>query len=168
MSQLAGHKGGHGRCITCQHKDRAAIEDAVIGGMAYATAAELYGLSSSALHRHMDRHRSVALVKVEPAELVATGGDSTTNELEALLVTAKAQMASAGSVTQALAALEAALKIVVARGAWHEREMARRPSVVVNLLTTPAWIELRTKLMEALAPYEAARIAVSNVLNGEQ
>jgi hypothetical protein len=133
--------------------------------MAIAKAAKLYGLSSSALQRHMDRHRNMALVRVEPTELVVTG-DSTTDELEALLVTAKAQMANAGSVTQALAALEAALKIVVARGAWHEREIARQPKTVVNLLTTPAWIEARTKMMRALAPFDDARIAVSNVLHG--
>jgi hypothetical protein len=157
LSQAA-HKGGHGKCITCLHKDRAAIEDAVSGGMPIAKAAKQFGgLSASALQRHMDRHaRSTALVRVQPSEIIIAtqAGDSTASELEALLITARTQLETAGSVTQALAAIDAVLKIVVARGAWQERVAARQPSPTINLLTTPSYRKLRGIVFDQLTAHD--------------
>jgi len=171
----AGHRGGWGKCSVCLHKDRDAIEQAVIGGLAIAKVAKQFGLSSSALQRHKDRHASTSLVRVTSTQIVPTG--DTGDELESLLAEAKALIANAASTTQLADAIDKALKVVVARGAWHEREMARQPSTVINLLTEPAWQEMRTQVMQAIEAHDlkhhgtnesaSARFAVSTALGQE-
>jgi len=171
--RVARQKGGWGRCTTCAHNDRPAIEEAVVGGVSIAQVAKQFGLSSSALQRHMDRHGHTSLVKITPAGAIATG-DSTADELEALLQEAKARLANAGSSTQALDAIDKALKVVIARGAWQEREILRRPAATVNLLTTQEWLETRGLFVKGLEAHDlkyhghdhasSARLAVDTAL----
>ena len=102
--------------------------------------------------RRNREHRTPAL-RLQPSQIIRAtpAGDSTASELEALLVTAKEQLRTAGSTTQVLATLEAILKIVVARGAWQ----ARQPSVVLNVADIPGYRDFTVAMERALLSHDA-------------
>lgn len=123
-----------------------------MGGLSIAKVAKQFGLSPSAIQRHMDRHGRTSLVNLTPA--IISTGEPTADELEALLQEAKARLASAGSHSQALDAIDKALKVVIARGAWEERRIMRQPAATVNLLVTREWLELRAIFVEVLTAHD--------------
>src|SRR5260370_11513708 len=156
----ATSKGGWGKCTVCAHPDREAIEAAIGSGQPIAKVAKSHGLSRSAVHRHLDRHRSRTFA-VQPSQIIRAtpAGDSTAAELEALLLDAKAQLQTAGSTTQTLATIEAMLKIVVARGQW----LARHPSgAPINVLSTPNWMAARWVLLDVLSPFPDLRARIDD------
>jgi transposase-like protein len=161
--KTAGHHGGWGRCSTCLHKDRSAIEAAITAGASLAATAKRFGLSPSALQRHIDRHPRAALVKVTPrrAALVNSGGDDTSTKLMGLLAAVETILDNAGSTTQALDAIREARALVVAHGSWQlEREkvmLLRQPAAAVDLMKSEEFVAARTVMMKVLDHHPEAR-----------
>jgi hypothetical protein len=133
--------------------------------MSLSKVAEKYGISRASLKAHRDNHLSAALQGVKESRLFGPGTKAK-DRLEAMIQTAETLLAAArkdGNVGQALTAVRE-LRATVELLAKITGELDDRPTTVINLLTTPAWVQARQAIVDALAPFPEARLAVANRL----
>src|SRR5262245_50689175 len=139
-------------CSICRHGARQAIDESLVAGTPYRDVSKRFGVTPSALTRHRKAHLSPALVAVN-AERERHGTDTVADRIEALYRKAAAilqRVDEAGATGQALAAIRE-LRSLCELLARITGELDERPQVaVVNLHTTPEWIELRTAILAAL------------------
>jgi hypothetical protein len=150
-------------CTVCRHPDRAAIDRAIVAGEALRNIAERVSLSVTALHRHKSDHLPAALVAAKAADdtgraLDVIGQLQTINRV-AFGILKEARDARDGAT--ALKAIDRIQKQIELQ-AKLLGDLDERP--VVNVLLTPEWATVRAVIVEALAPYRDARIAVAERL----
>ncbi len=152
-------------CTVCLHPEREAIDACLVSGRPLREIAGQWGLSSSALHRHSQRHVSAALAAVQ-AEREAKGAASLLDRVEGLITRTEGLLTAAeqdGKVSAALAAVRELRGLLELLGK-ASGELDTRPVTVVNLQASPEWLELRAAIFMALQPYPEARAAVSGRL----
>jgi hypothetical protein len=146
----------------------------MVAGTPTRSIAARFGVSQSALLRHTHNHPTVSLVKVTNEPIVLGGDDTVSTQLASLLKRSLSAVDAAeksGSLNQSALHFKELRATIVAIGAWQEQQArlaaSRRTETVVDLMTTPEWIELRTVLMGALMPMEfaKARLAVAAALH---
>ncbi len=156
-------------CTVCKHESRAEIDAALLKNEPLRDIAGQYDLSKGALDRHKKGHITEALAKAKEAEAVSDA-DSLLNEVQALLTEAKELMAEARKgkgvkpgenvrtallgVREVRACMELLAKL---RGQLNE-------GANVNILINPQWVTIRAVLLQALAPFADARVAVAKSL----
>jgi len=151
-------------CTVCAHPDRDAIDRAIVAGQGAPEIAALYRVSSDAVLRHKGGH-------IRPLVLQA---QRNADESRALDIIAQLKVINHTSLAVLKEAREArdgelALKAVdrihkqIELQAKLLGELDERP--VVNLLIAPEWLALRGRLLAALAPYPAARLALAEALH---
>ena len=167
---------GH-RCHCCTHRERAAIDLALARGVSAYALSKRYGVSTHALYRHAKAHLPPQL----RAQLIA-GPDvdidldrlreTESQSLLANLVALRHRLFAALDVAE-----EAADGNMLSRiaGQLHRNfELIGKllgdlgigqTTINQNVLVLPMYLELRIGLVEALAPYPEARIAVAEVLH---
>lgn len=149
-------------CTICTHTERAAIDRELVTGDAYRHIASRYGVSTTALQRHKADHLPPALAQAKQAEAVADADDLLRQvaalRSKALSLLLKAEQA--GDFRTALAGIREARGCVelLARMVGELQDTA-----TVNIVT-PAWLDVRRALMDALRPHPEARIAVADRL----
>jgi hypothetical protein len=157
-------KGGRGKCAACEHEKQDDLNADLISKISLSKLSEKYGISRASLKAHKDNHLTPALAAVQ-AEKFGVGTKATAR-LEAMLQTVESLLTKArttGNVGQALTAVRE-LRATIELLAKITGELDERPTTVINLLTTEAWIQARQAIVEALAPYPEARLAVANRL----
>jgi len=155
-------------CNCCTHPDRDDIDAAIVAGESVRSIGARFGVSPWSVSRHHTRHLSPALT----GTLLPPGSDGREpfpERLERLYALAEAmyvEAVSAGHGAQALNLLKEMRgqleTIGRATGQYDDRSVA-----VLNLHTAPEWIETRTRLVRALAPWPEAQVAASSVLELE-
>ena len=151
-------------CSVCQHAERAAVDLALVADSAsYRAIARQFGMSKDAVRRHADEHLPQHLARAQEAEEVAKADDllgqvrdlqaRTLAILEAAETTSQHRTALA-AIREARSNLELLAKLL--------GELDERPQV--NILVSAEWVQVRTAMLEALAPYSDARIAVAGRL----
>ena len=178
MPEKAQNKGGRGKCATCSHPDVQAINEAIVAGIPMYKIARQYGMAESSLKAHKKNHLNPAYKAIQDAKATrTTSGDAPALEqLKALLPTLQnalhwaqgAQDANGNfkvlpNVSQTLAAVRE-LRATIELLAKITGELDDRPTTVINILTTEAWLQARRAIAEALVPYPDARLAVANRL----
>jgi len=150
-------------CTVCEHPEREAIDEALVGGASNRSVASLYDVSEAAARRHKSNHLPGKLVMAQAAEEVAQADDLLAQvrglQAKALGILSKAE--EAGELRTALSAIREArgnLELL----AKLLGELDERPTV--NLLISPEWLELRAVIVTALEPYSDARGAVLKAL----
>ncbi len=151
-------------CTACGHKDRPAIDAALVAGVALRTIAEQYGLSHQALMRHRSDH-------IPPALVAAAGAEEVRQALNVLQQLKTINSAALTVLRDARAARdgELALKAIdrihrqIELQAKLLGELDERP--VVNILVAPEWLALRGRIVGTLARYSEARLALAGVLD---
>lgn len=147
------------------HKDRGAIEAALLEGQSLRNIAEQYSVSVTALHRHKNEGIHPTLSKAQEAQEAARADDLLAQvrhlQVKALNILEKAEKANdlkaaTGAIREARACLELLAKL--------QGELDERP--VVNLTLNPVWLEVRSVLLVALEPFPEAREAVAKALQG--
>jgi len=150
-------------CTVCAHRDRPAIDAALVAGTPNRRIATQHGLSEAAVRRHAAEHL--------PASLVTAAGEEATRQAldvlqqlktinaAALTVLRDARMAQDGDL--ALKAVDRIQRQIELQ-AKLLGDLDERP--VVNVLLSPEWAQLRGQLVAALAPFPEARVAVAAVL----
>ena len=151
-------------CTVCNHPDREKIDRALVGGEANTQLSSLFAVSEQALRRHKGSHLPARLVMAEKAEEVAQADDLLT-QMQDLQRRTLAILEAAESTNQHRTALSA---IREARSnlellAKLLGELDERP--LTNILVSAEWVSVRTAMMEALGPYQQARIAVAERLS---
>src|ERR671913_1931176 len=97
-------------CTICEHPERGAIDEALVGGASNRSAASLYDVSEAAVRRHKANHLPAKLVMAQAAEEVAQADDllQQVRDLQgrALAILGKAE--AAGDLRTALGAIREA------------------------------------------------------------
>lgn len=153
-------------CTVCSHEDREAIDQAMVFGEPMrAIAIRVGGVSKDALSRHR-AHISPALSRLV-AEREMAGPASALDRLEELYAKASGVLSAAteeGKASLSLAAIRE-LRGLVETLAKITGELDERPTVqVLNVATSPEWLQVRGALMAALRPYPEAAQAVAGSL----
>jgi hypothetical protein len=144
-------------CTICTHPDRTAIDEALVGGVAFPALVAEYRVSKDSLSRHKANHLPAKLVMAQAAEEVAEADDllaqvrvlqaRTLAILEAAEETSQHRTAL-GAIREARSNLELLAKLL--------GELDERPQV--NVLISPT---VQTAIIAALEPYPEARLAVA-------
>jgi hypothetical protein len=142
-------------CTICEHPDREAIDEALVGGASNRSVASLYDVSEAAVRRHKANHLPAKLVMAQAAEEVAQA-DDLLGQMQDLQSRTLAVLEAAETTNQHRTALSA---IREARSnlellAKLLGELDERP--VVNLSVSPQWLELRAVIVAALEPHPDA------------
>jgi hypothetical protein len=146
-------------CTVCEHRDREAIDRALVGDASNRSVASLYDVSEAAVRRHKANHLPAKLVMAEQAAEVAEADNlldqvrdlqsRTLAILEAAEETRQHRTAL-GAIREARSNLELLAKLL--------GELDSRPTV--NILVSAEWLELRAVIVGALEHYSEARGAV--------
>jgi len=146
-------------CSVCTHEQREAIDAALIAGESYREITGRWGVSRSALSRHLRQHLVALLAgrsEVEADNLLEQVADL---QKQAQAIKDKAE--AAGDLKTALQGIRELVRIVELL-AKLRGELDERPQV--NILLSPQWLEVRAVLLKALAPYPDARQAAAQAL----
>jgi hypothetical protein len=162
-------------CTVCVSPRRAQIDAVLAGGESLPAVARQYKVSPDALRRHRSAHLSPALIKVaieKYGEITAASGyeatvtrlESLIDRLEGLLTIAEDRKSLIGGANVAREIRQSLELISRLRG-----ELDTRPvNTTINVLTTPEFTGVVSRLIEALAPWPQARIAAAQVLDVEE
>jgi hypothetical protein len=152
-------------CNVCSHPDKEAIDEALVGGVAFPALVAKYRVSKDSLSRHKANHLPAKLMIAQAAEEVAVADDlldqvrdiqaRTLAILEAAEETRQHRTALS-AIREARSNLELLAKLL--------GELDDRP--VVNLLVSAEWLELRAVIVGALEPHPDARGAVLRAIEG--
>jgi hypothetical protein len=156
-------------CSVCTHPDLEAIDEAIVGRVAYRDIAKRHtvtgsALSISALSRHKQDHLSPSLVRMtEQREDDRAAG--LVDQLYGLLGRVGDILTAAeGRPTTALAAVREARSLIESIGRFTG-ELDDRPTVnVLNLTTSPEFLDVQMRLLRALTPFPEARQAAAAAL----
>lgn len=155
------------RCTVCSHPDRERIDMALAADqLTCRGAAERWRLDKSAVSRHRARHLPLRLLRAAEAEEIAAAGrilsqiDETAKLATALIVRGMRTKTFDGRLAVAAMGrrLDALTLLAKVSGLMQ-------PDVSVLILQhSPAWLELRDALVEAIKPFPEASRAVLRVL----
>jgi outer membrane murein-binding lipoprotein Lpp len=151
------------RCTICDHSQRADIDTALLVGEAYRSIAQRIAISADAVWRHKSEHLPSSLTQAKEAETVSNADDLLAKvaaiETEAKRIAKKAE--AAGDLRTAMSGVRELARLVELlaklRGELNEKQ-------TVNIVITPEWHQTRTIVLDALAAYPEARIAVAEAL----
>ncbi|MDP9458365.1 MAG: hypothetical protein M3Q60_21885 [Actinomycetota bacterium] len=150
------------RCTICAHESRTEIDRALVARQPYRAIACRYGVGRESLRRH-EEHLPETLALAEKARETAHADD--------LLAQIRAlQGATFRTLEKAESAEDWAVLLRAVREGRENAEtlgkllgrLDERPQV--NIVMNPQWLELRTVIISALEPHEAAREAVLRAL----
>ncbi len=152
------------RCSICDHPNRTAIDQALVGGSeSLRSIADRYGLTKSAIIRHRDHHLPEHLAQAQQAQEVLQADQLLTQvqalQVKALGILSRAERAgelrtALGAIREARANLELMAKLV---GQLH-------PEEAVGISLSTEWVTLRATILAALVPFPAAHEAVVHAL----
>lgn len=155
-----------GRCTVCRHLDRETLDRELAGGLTLREAADKYGLNKDAISRHKRNHLSKALQVVQERRETA-GAQKAVDRAEQLYGKASGILERAeieGNGALSLAAIKE-LRATVELLAKLTGELDERPQVnVLNVSSSPEWLAIQQAMLESLAPFPEARIAVAGTL----
>ena len=151
-------------CTICTHLQREAIDKAIMAGTdSLRRIATQFGLSEAAVRRHKAAHVPGTLAQAQEAREIAHGDDLLA-QLDSLKTDAKriaGKAEKAESYPAAIAALREQARIIeLLLKVTGELQQEG----TINLIVAPQWVELRTLILQALAPYPEARIAVAEAV----
>ena len=150
-------------CTICTHPERDAINTALASQEPYRVIAQRYAASPDAVYRHKIDHLPAKLAQAEAAKETALA-DDLLGQVKALrnkAISILGKAEAAGDLRTALLGIREA-RACVELLLEVEGELHRQP--VVNVLIAPEWLELRTVILQSLAPFPDARAALARTL----
>jgi len=154
------------QCTVCAHKDLEEINRLLLCSDSYRDIARQFGLSKDALARHKESHIPKELLKSNDIQEIAKA-DVLLVQLgeireKTLSLLDKAEQAADTRVYGAPVAYLREVREQIKLLAELEGRLASQPQITI--INNPAWIELRTVIIQALEPYPEARAAVVDAL----
>lgn len=153
-------------CTICTHPQREAIDRALAAGTESNVAiAAKFGVTERSLRRHAETHLPKALVKAQEAREVAQADDLLAQVKRLQIVTMNILRIAydAQDLRTALQAVGQARQNLELVGRIVGELEAERVQVAV-LVQSPDWQRVRGMILDALAPYPDARLAVVEAL----
>jgi hypothetical protein len=156
-------------CTVCEHPEREAIDEALVGGASNRSLASLYDVSEAAVRRHKANHLPAKLVMAEKAKEVAQA-DSLLDQVRDLQSRALAildQAEDAGDLRTALGAIrEARGNLELLAKLLGDLQQEGTTNIQVALIEHPDYQRLRAAVVGALRDYPEAGYAVAAALEG--
>ena len=165
------------RCLCCQHRERAAIDLALARGVSMHAIGRRYGVGKDSVQRHNSRHVPPQLrakllagpdLDIDLDRLRETKSQSLLMHLASLRARLFASLDVAeengdGTMLASLSGqihrnIELVAKLVGDLGVGGT-------TITNNVLLAPQYLELRTAMLAALAPFADARQAVAKALH---
>jgi len=152
------------RCTVCDHPERAEIDSALARGVSpYDLVAGYSGLKRTSIQRHAENHIPDKLLKAQEVEEVAAADDLLA-DLRSLQSRTLAILEAAEGTRQHRTGLSA-----IAEARRNLELLAKlvgklNGGPTVNLIMSPAWVEVRGVIVGALEPHPKARVAVAEAL----
>ena len=146
-------------CTICAHRQRKAIERALLAGQPFRELAARFDTSTGALQRHKSEHLSTALLKADRVEQ-ETRGDDLLKKIENLEVDARRIAAKAekgDDLRTAIVAIRELTRIV--------ELLAKLRGELQNAPTTINIQVLAPVILSALEGFPEARLAVAERLS---
>ena len=152
-------------CLVCTHKQRSAIDKAILEGETLPYLAQRFTVSRRSLFNHKQKHIPATLLKAKEIKEVAMAdtllGRIQALEAKAMELLEKAERAgkvkvALSGVREARGCLELLAKLT--------GELQEGPTVNV-LVASPEWISTRTVILQTLEPYPEARTALLEALS---
>ena len=153
-------------CTICTHPEREAIDRALSPRVdSYRHIASQFDVSTAAVRRHEAEHLPESLAMAQEAREVAHGDDLLAQvvDLQQRTLAILTQAEKKGDGRLALSAIAEARRNLELLGKLAG-ELQQEGTVNVNLVFAAQWVELRTTILQALAPYPEARLAVAEAV----
>jgi hypothetical protein len=150
-------------CTICSHEERHPINVALVRREPYRHIASHYGVSTAALQRHSREHIPKLLLEAFDG-LVRRDAEDLAGELARVkedVHRLKMKAEEDGDLRTALLGCDKALRALELQ-AKVEQLIQTAPQI--NILMTPEWVSLRTRLIYALDAYPEARGSVLRAL----
>jgi hypothetical protein len=152
-------------CTICGHRERNAIDAALIDRQSFRRIAAQFGVAATSLMRHYDDHLPAEMVQAARAAEVGRGGDL----IDRLLELTKVCRAILGRSFKAEND-EVALKAVARLERLVELEARlmgelQDAAPVVNITVSGEWLTIQQVIVHALDPYPEAKLAVAGALD---
>ena len=153
------------KCSVCAHDRREDIDQEIIQGDPYRVIAGRHSVSKSAVERHRRDHLPRSLLLATESAATASADRLLTDlcSLQARTIEILNRAEGAGDLRTALLAIREARGCIELLGRLAG-ELNQTRSVDVTI--SPVWIEIRSKVLDSLAPYPDAREAVARALIG--
>jgi hypothetical protein len=150
-------------CTVCGHEQRTAIDQKLVEGVALPELIAVYRVSKDALWRHKENHIPIRLVQAQDVAEVAEA-DSLLDRLRAINQETAAVLREAKRARNfdlVLRAIARCEKQIELGGRLLGELQDGQP---VNIVVSPEWLQVRGLILEATAPYPAARTAIVEAL----
>ena len=150
-------------CTICTHKQRTAIDEALVAREPFRNIAARFKVSTSALVRHSDDHLPSSLLKAQKAREAADA-----DALLAQVVDLRDKAFGIFDKAEGSDDLRAAVSAIrEARGcvellAKLAGELKDAPTV--NIVLSAEWLTVQAAVLKALEPHPAARLDVASEL----
>ena len=147
----------------CRHPEREAIDRALVDGATVRDIAGHYGVSKTAAQRHKEAHIPPLVAQAHDAAEVFSA-DALTAQITGLLSRGFAILdkSERGDSIPDMCAAMREVRGVLTLIAKVTGEIQTAPAI--NIVQTPEWVQVQTVILQALAPYPEARIAVADAL----
>lgn len=158
-------RSGGPQCSVCSHPQRAEYDRALLlETRTQADVAREIGCHRSSVSRHVSNHL-LPEASAQLAESDDMAGLDIIEELEELYTCMKHHLerAEAADNWHAIRGFHAEARKDLELLARLIGELQDQPTV--NILVSPAWVQTRAVILQALAPYPDARIAVAEALS---
>jgi len=152
-------------CKVCDHPCLEEIDMLLVRGDSIAEIARKYAISDDSLRRHQENHLpatmvpSASAVEVTRADKLLSQVDVYKNEINEL----KDLAIENGDINLALKAIDRALRCIELQSKVAGI-ITERP--VINIIQSPQWVALRTKILYVLDDHPAAKTALMAALDG--
>ena len=147
-------------CTVCRSPRRGDIDRALLAGDPVRDVAANYGCSKSAVSRHAAEHIAKKLASASMASEISSAGallarlDRISEQTDAILAEARGASDHKTSL-RAIARLEKQCELTAKMVG-----LIQQAPVQVQIVMMPEWVQLRTVIIAAVAPYPKAAAAV--------
>lgn len=153
-------------CTICKHKQRDAIDTALVAGETYRYVSKQWSISVGALERHKAEHIPALIIRAHDAHAIATA-DELLDQLGELAEDArriKGECERLKDFRTALAGIRELVRILELLAELRGK-LNRTPQV--NVIGSNEWMAIRWLILHALEPYPDAQRAVVKALTDD-
>jgi hypothetical protein len=150
-------------CTICSHEKRAEIESAVVANAPFRDIARQFGVSKDAVARHVSEHIHQTVQQSHAAMEEARGLDVVQQLKDINEVTLDILKRAKKEKKDGMSLL--AIDRICKQIELQAKLLGAIDKPQVNVLVSPEWLSMRSLIVQALAPYPDARLAVALALS---
>lgn len=150
-------------CSVCTSSDRDAIDREIVAGKPYRSIAEAHGLGRMSVARHAASHLPATLARAAEAHEVAHADNllQQVRDLQGRALGILRRAERKGDLRSASGAIREARGLIELLGKLAGELQS---GTTINVIAMPEWVQLRTTILLAVAPFPEAQAAIVRAL----